>query len=382
MFSSIAALAQDVFEKGVIITKDNKRVRGFLLHQDPYAQNFTCVFKESLRSTPQSFQPSEVREFRFESGRRFVSNQFGLDIDTATALFTEMLIGDIVRLYYVSGLYYLVKQDNIPVLLNWQSAPEKKTGGLRRSLPFLLADCDNFKFNVKHISYTHAWLIRLIKKYLHSCYQTEARIYFSEVYKRGKDIGVLGGTFTTRIKQQDIKLYSSPGASLGGNIRLLVPTAKNFITVNGQLELVWQKFNINHVKYNQDQSITTLTEYDFNNLYVTSRVNGGYKLYDRKKSDNKFKVDVTGGFFLAVPLLYQSLVITETFDGNVVETQLDSLARKTSFGPDLGLLLTYRLSRNSLFGVRFFAEFDLNRVSNLSLAQYGLQFIYYLKHLP
>lgn len=95
----VTAYAQAVFNKGYIINNNNDSVYGLIEIKANKTNAKNCFYKNDQNSEVQIFSPGEIKGFRFEGNKYYVTRTVSLN-DKEEQLFLEYLIDGIVDVYY------------------------------------------------------------------------------------------------------------------------------------------------------------------------------------------------------------------------------------------------------------------------------------------
>jgi hypothetical protein len=258
LFISYWGLAQDDFQEGIITRKDGKVIYGFLKSQ-PTTGEFECWYKSSEYSEVIHYFPSDIKEFEYSSGRKFVSNQYKLKVDTLHSQFVEQLVKGAANLFYSKGLYYLSKLDKVPVLINWNQA-EEDNSTRRGNLSLLLSDCNKIKSTTRSLDFDHDYLIALIARYNRVCYDSPSIEDNSNTYLRGSSLSFDAGVGATSISINSEGSMGVPVLNAGASYGHLLPTASNSLAMQYRIGIQSQKLEVyNDLHRQQPRSFLSIS---------------------------------------------------------------------------------------------------------------------------
>ena len=202
--------AQRDFRTGYIISAKGDTTRGWVLYKDIHS-NMVCTFKTSMESKPAEFTPDQLRAYRFDDGKYFVSKNAPLQ-DGAKLMFLEFLIKGKASIYFLregADHYFIEKDDGMMMELTEPEKivsgengasyvkPEQYTGKLK----IAMADCKEIYPEIERLNLNHSSLIKLAKDYHSKVCTSEQCIVFERKKKPfGVNFSFYGGLTLSRVK--------------------------------------------------------------------------------------------------------------------------------------------------------------------------------------
>lgn len=372
MFCSIikVSTAQKSFEFGYYISFDNKKLNGFLEIQPLEKGGFKCVFKNDQQKLAKELSPNEVKEFGFNSGRIFISNQFDIPIDQASPRFFEVLVSGSANLFYSDGAYYLTKSDNIPVLLNWSEIITDKPPDPTPGVHVLLSDCQKFNVSGLQINFDHKSLIEAVNRYNRACSKGDASVNYSEAYKKGVFIGALAGYTFWSFGHEYNNSVPIGNPTFGVKFDVYLPSIKNRWKLGFELAYQEQKYSASKID-DIDTETRLLTEYAFNSqlLKLTS-------LFEALVLDKGLQLAISPGFTYYYALKSDNLLIEEEIYGTQLQTYITDFSYKNLLTPTLNLSLSYHIAKSQSVGVNMRLDYFFKNDVVDSYMGYGTSLFY------
>jgi hypothetical protein len=118
-FSGLTAKTKDdvksTYFPGYIITSENDTLKGFIEKRSDKKNARKCNFRTNMDSGIQEYSPSELKEYKFDGDKYYVSKNFNLRRKEVN-LFLELLVGGAADLYFfnednITDHYYIQKAD-------------------------------------------------------------------------------------------------------------------------------------------------------------------------------------------------------------------------------------------------------------------------------
>jgi hypothetical protein len=208
ILSGLAALAQTDFRNGYYITHENDTVFGLVDYRGEVRNSQTCVYKKNDVDEPLKFNPAEIKAYRFNDGKFYISKLINTG-DEENTVFLEFLVNGITNLYFFRDvnnyLYFLEdKKGNMLELSNKTITEEVEgKGEIQRNsnkyigiLRATFADCQEIQPQINNVGLGHKSLIEITKNYHNYVCDTEecivyekkvpsAKVRFAPVLKTG-----------------------------------------------------------------------------------------------------------------------------------------------------------------------------------------------------
>ena len=106
---------QKGFLPGYVISNDFDTIYGFIDMKSNYHNSMFCEFRQEENSEPKTYNPGEIRGFRIENTKFYVSRKITINGGEKT-VFLEYLVNGIVNLYYLKDIatdYYFIEKDGV-----------------------------------------------------------------------------------------------------------------------------------------------------------------------------------------------------------------------------------------------------------------------------
>ena len=159
------------FHEGYIITQKPDTIHGLIKDSGGSKAAKACLFKASEGEKSQTFLPGEIKGYRLNNGKYYISREVN-----GRVVFLEYLVSGKARLYYLSdreGQHYFIETDKSG-LVELSAAPriiETDTGTYqlpdlyRGKLVYALGDYKPIAERVREVELSHSSLISLAKDY-------------------------------------------------------------------------------------------------------------------------------------------------------------------------------------------------------------------------
>lgn len=104
------AYSQASFLPGYVLTNNNDTLKGYVDFRNNDKNSKICSFKAGESSQIITFSPGEIKEYRFNDGKYFVSKE----VKNKELFFLEYMVNGITDLYYYwnNGPHYLIEKNN------------------------------------------------------------------------------------------------------------------------------------------------------------------------------------------------------------------------------------------------------------------------------
>jgi len=234
------------FRPGYIINNMDEVLYGLIDYQETKANAHLCQFKKNEKSAIQNFSPTEIKAYRINDSKYYIS-QVLTHGQTTDTLFLEYLIqGKVNVYYYFDGQkpHYLVNKDynELEELIDSQeegsineNSNRTDYSGYHGTLKFLFLDSNYAMEIVDGVALSHASLINITRIYNQEVNpDEECTIYGTKVVPETLKYGLLVGynlnSFTVldmftdylakylQNAQYDTKLYPSIGFFIKKNV--------------------------------------------------------------------------------------------------------------------------------------------------------------------
>jgi len=165
--------SQTDFRKGFIISNKNDTINGFIDYREGAKKYKICDFKEYENQNVISYEPNQIKGYRYLNDKNFVSKVFVKNDQSKKKVFFEVLVKGKVTLYKYQGVFYVQKNDDkyqkltndkVKVVLD-NKEYIKHSNRYIAVLSYLLADCPGIKEKIKVIEIGERELTELIELY-------------------------------------------------------------------------------------------------------------------------------------------------------------------------------------------------------------------------
>ncbi len=207
-------LAQSNFKSGYVVTLQLDTIRGMIKEQDPYFGFDKCIFKKNGDDVEQLFNPGDIKAFRFDNDRYYVTYQIN-----EKAVFIEEVLSGSISLYKYEEQYWIRVGNDFKLLEN--SIEIVESNGTRRKrekkeyvgiLNYILSDCTTLSNQILNTKLLERSLTDLLISY-YKC-TDERYIYYKENLKwTSFSFGFLAGMTATKFKLTDNSDYYIPSAN-------------------------------------------------------------------------------------------------------------------------------------------------------------------------
>jgi hypothetical protein len=126
-FISCFCNCQKGFLPGYVISNDFDTIYGFIDMKSNYHNSMFCEFRQEENSEPKTYNPGEIRGYRIENTKFYVSRKITMNGGEKT-VFLEYLVNGIVDLYYLKDIatdYYFIEKDGVLNQLTNEEIPVK-----------------------------------------------------------------------------------------------------------------------------------------------------------------------------------------------------------------------------------------------------------------
>jgi hypothetical protein len=277
--SFIHALSQNTFKPGYIIHNNNEIENGFIKSGNKKNNFSECHFKKEITSNSVSYNPNDLKGYRYNDGDYFVS--MAIDAASSKKVFLEYAFDGIVDVYYYmdnSGDHFYISKNGAPLVelkndtrrilaadsyhatesygTNTPTLYEKKSneyiGMLKimfKDAPETLAKTDNTAFSINS-------LVKLSENYHHEvCPDQECVNYSKKPVNLKIGIGPVFGinnsnlSFTSNSTVMLFENYpQSRGKFIGASIDVADPFISNKLSLLFEPAICFYKYT-GHISY-------------------------------------------------------------------------------------------------------------------------------------
>lgn len=280
-FSSCTSLfSQSLHSPGYIITNQGDTVNGFIAVYSDRRLSKTCSFSNTENGIYHKYSPAELRGYRFESGKYYVSREIQIS-GLSSKYFLEYLIHGKANIYYLRTTedhYFIEKSKGRMVELDGREKTIQTPEGpylipskYRGTLLAELSDWKDAPNEVEKSSLAHGSLIDLARRYHEStCTDSNCIIYERHVEKLKLRFGMSGGVpVSSIIFGRKIRTSPSPGFQFGGKLELLHSTySRNRLTY--QLDVQFSQMNRTSIYATKINKESEKVLYNGRTYYLTS----------------------------------------------------------------------------------------------------------------
>lgn len=198
VLTTICGFTQGNFKKAYIVKNNNDTIHGVVDYTNPEDISLNCFFRKDSTSQILDYNPSDLKSFCFDKGKKFISKEVKYHDDT-TNLFLEYLLKGIVNLYYckVNGedVFYIEKDSILMQLSNDEEKIEINNKVYLRNihkyigmLKMLLSDVESFSDKIDNTDFDFMSLIKLLKQYHNQVCSNESCIVYYKKESKLNDV--------------------------------------------------------------------------------------------------------------------------------------------------------------------------------------------------
>lgn len=171
---SLNLFANEGERAGYIIKSNGDTLQGFLIYQNSLNAAKTCKFRAALSENYEEFKPGEIKAYRFNDDKYYVSRLVKVDTSGNTNIvFLEYLINGVADIYYYADVhgdhYYIEKVDDIlielPDIVRLSDGVHMLPSQYKGLLRSILFDGGILEDEIDNTSLTHKSLIKLARNY-------------------------------------------------------------------------------------------------------------------------------------------------------------------------------------------------------------------------
>lgn len=179
------SVAQQGYKKGFIINQKEDTISGFLLFNSIKIST-KCLFRQTKESDIIEYNPKDIKGFKFNEGKFFVSKTVILDNESKPR-FLEFLIQGKANIYYLrdrSDHYYIETENSKLIELSEKEEIYKsnrlKPTFYKGKLRALMSSAEDIEKDIQNTSLTHKSLIKIGKSYHYKVCDTQECIIFEK----------------------------------------------------------------------------------------------------------------------------------------------------------------------------------------------------------
>ena len=204
------------FQEGYVITNSNDTLYGYINFEGSLTNSRRCEFKSNQNDRPKIFLPKDIKAFRFNNSKYFVSKFINIDNENKVVFMEWLIKGRACILSYPNKaddirFYLIVNNDSLCELKNSKENVEKDYGNELKTnyeifkneykgiLSYYFRDCKDIQKDIYNSQFTTNSLIKLAKTYHEKTCKTEDCYVFED--KKRKIEVAFGLTFSTYISQ-------------------------------------------------------------------------------------------------------------------------------------------------------------------------------------
>jgi hypothetical protein len=188
LLSCTVCFSQD-YRSGYVVTNNADTIHGLISYKGNKANSSQCKFKKNKKTKPVIYTPNDIRMYRFDNGKYFISKIAPLSYGK---IFLEYLINGTVDIYYYrdkKGEHYLIDNgDNklneltsgdVIFIMNNQkySRRDKSYQGLLKSA---FTKSPSIQKRVDDLKISHKSLIQISKDYHNEVCSSEVCVVYQE----------------------------------------------------------------------------------------------------------------------------------------------------------------------------------------------------------
>ena len=170
------SFGQNDYRDGFIISGESDTTHGLINLRSNYQNSRHCEFKKNHEADPEIFPPGEIKAYKFDNGKFYVSKDITLE-DTEKKVFLEILLDGIVDLFYYKAkddeYFFVEKNEKLHQLSN--NEIEIRNGNVvkyvrnsnqyKGALTYLFQESPELKNKINDTRFTYRSLINITKDY-------------------------------------------------------------------------------------------------------------------------------------------------------------------------------------------------------------------------
>ncbi len=341
---SLPGSAQQDFRPGYIITNSNDTIHGYLDYRGDIKNSKKCIFKKDLQDPPRTYLPIDIRAYRFQEGKFYVSKKVpGKKGAPEKALFLEYLVNGIIDLYYYRDFnadhYFIEKDGRLIELMNSDKVIVKDgTQYIQESKEYIgilkatLMDCPSLFPEIDKADFSTRSFIKIAEDYHNQvCEGEKCMVYKKQIpgirFRAGLFAGYQlsflrfreGGTAFFSLMHFTAAQSFVPGIS----VNISLPRLNDKLSFS--LGVSYQRSSY-YADYEAPQEWLTTNYYETNLDASTLNISG---LFSYMFPQGKFRPVLSLGIAMNILLHQSGEIITETEREGIVTTdtyELDPLS--------------------------------------------------------
>ena len=367
---SLISYGQGHYRPGYIITNKDETIYGLIKLKSNYQNSKSCDFKEREDQDSRIFSPDDIKMYRIENSKYYVSKEVTVDSITKK-VFLEYLLDGIIDLYYQKDVvdeYYFIEKDNVLTPLTNREITFLKVGDwlhennkiyTRNSniykgiLGYLFQDSPSTMKKISSTHFAYAPLIDIAKDYHNSVCKEYQCIDYSRSSKQDIYIEPYIGIINTwmGLKTSNDNVYNFR-PSLGVQMRF--KPLKSFTAWNFLLGMSYSSnnlrgnFNNNLFYYSNSKIIDLYAKYSIVRIPMTLDYT-----FQTAKLQPFISVSYVNSF-----LLNSHYAANMVGDPSTVSPAINYM-RKYQYGFALGFGLKYKLKTDSYIFVKNELEYRI-----------------------
>jgi hypothetical protein len=347
LLCNISLFSQSDFRKGYIVTNSNDTIHGFINYRGDIKNCAECVFKEDNLGTEKIYNPGEIRAYRFDKSKYYISYYLQ---DIEKEVFLEFLMDGIVNLYYYKDLlresYFISKHDSElhkldneikEVVINGVRY-EKESKRYLRVLRYLFSDSDIDMNKINNVRLNHKHLISIADEYHKSvCNNNECIIFEKKIPAVRFEFEGLIFSEMINLEVDGINQYTelnyntSWGYCAGLGLSMFMPRLNEKVSVYSQILYSNNKFSSSYITENIFGSY--VTNYDINMEYVNTSIGFKYNFPEQKISPSFF---ILASYFMVLNDVANRDITEEDLNGVISNYSYTDKVLTSSFGFTVG----------------------------------------------
>ena len=306
---SLAGYSQNDWREGYIIENSGDTIHGLVDYRSPRSNSQFSYFRKSEQDKPVKYSPEEIKGYRYDDGKYYISKTIGIDGTEKTA-FLEYLFQGRANVYFLKDeneRYFLEVDGQMHELKNSEktvyargseySKEQKEYIGVMNHL-FQEADMQEV---ISRTELRHKSLIRTARKYHNTVSTDQETVTFEKKTDPLKfDFGVVYGRYNKTLHLERSLVYSLEDSSsdyfgLAFNFRNIPGVYERFSL---QLEVLASEYYFDNEKKYQ-LNVPVLLDYKLSSNKFYPKVELGTSMYFTRTGEiNAQHIALIGGVSL------------------------------------------------------------------------------------
>ena len=328
VFSTSVIFSQSVYQEGYIVTNNSDTIYGSIQNNSFYNNSKCCNFKKNPNDTVTKYLPTQIKEYRFNTGKYYAS----ANLD-GEELFLEYLVKGKLKLLFNRDIdninHFYIEKENYPIAelysenryivtdsignlvydktsgisdFEFENKPKFNNKKFIGILNYFTSDYPQLQNDIANITeVNHQTMIAIVNKYNSKMDKGDANNSFKKEFKRKVIVQISGGSTMINISEDNgASISNSINPTYGTNI-LFQQTERNenfYLGIgffdHGYLsktkKFIRVPFSINYINSKQGFSPSFSYQFDLNYLalFQVAEVGLKYQL-------NKFSLNLTTG---------------------------------------------------------------------------------------